>query len=253
MIIFEDIYKAFGARVVLEGVSLSVPTGDIRFIIGTSGAGKSVLVKHLIGLVRPDRGKVILDGQEITHLSEKGFYPVRMKCAMVFQHSTLFDSMSLIDNVMLPLRKHKQLSKAEAEKEAMYRLEQVQMHSEAQRYPADIGDGLRKRVAIARALTLDPKYVIFDEPTTGLDPLAAINVDELIRELSEEFNVTSIVVSHDLRSIFTVADKIAMLYNGKVLLDGTPDDFRRSSNEVIRQFIEGRATGPMEFPKASGG
>lgn len=253
MISFENIHKAFGARVVLQGVSLTVPKGDIRFIIGTSGAGKSVLVKHLIGLIRPDSGRVCLDGQDITNLSEKGFYPVRMKCAMVFQHSTLFDSMSLIDNVMLPLRKHKKLTKGESEKEAMYRLEQVQMHSEAKRYPADIGDGLRKRVAIARALTLDPKYVIFDEPTTGLDPLAAVNVDQLIRALSDDFNVTSIVVSHDLRSIFTVADRIAMLYNGRVLLDGTPDDFRESRDLVVRQFIEGRATGPMEFPKASGG
>ena len=253
MISFENIHKSFGSRGVLQGVSLSVPTGAIRFIIGASGAGKSVLVKHLIGLIRPDQGRISLDGEDITHLTEKGFYTVRKKCAMVFQHSTLFDSMSLIDNVKLPLRKHKNLTSSEAENEAMYRLEQVQMAKDARRYPADIGDGLRKRVAIARALTLDPKYVVFDEPTTGLDPLAAVNVDQLIRELSDEFNVTSIVVSHDLRSIFTVADQIAMLYNGQVLLDGTPDDFRQSDDSVIRQFIEGRATGPMEFPKASRG
>ena len=232
---------------------MEVPTGAVRFIIGASGAGKSVLVKHLIGLIRPDEGRIMLDGEDITHLTERGFYAVRKKCAMVFQHSTLFDSMSLIENVKLPLRKHKRLTQAEAEKEAMFRLEQVQMEREASRYPADIGDGLRKRVAIARALTLDPKYVIFDEPTTGLDPLAAVNVDQLIRELSQEFNVTSIVVSHDLRSIFTVADQIAMLYNGQVLLDGTPDDFRATDDPVIRQFIEGRAEGPMEFPKASRG
>jgi len=128
-------------------------------------------------------------------------------------------------------------------------LEKVEMHEEAERYPSDIGDGLRKRVAIARALTMDPEYVIFDEPTTGLDPLAAANVDRLIKELAERSGVTSIVVSHDLRSIFTVADRIAMLYKGRILLDGSPDDFRNSSNPVVRQFIAGEAEGPMEFPK----
>ena len=250
MIEFKDIHKAFGAKVVLKGVSLTVETGAILFIVGTSGAGKSVLVKHLIGLLRPDSGRVLLDGEDITDLTEREFYPVRKRCAMVFQHSTLFDSMSLLDNVALPLRKHKRMTQAEARVEAMRRLEQVDMQDEADRFPADIGDGLRKRVAIARALTMDPEYVIFDEPTTGLDPLAAANVDRLIRQLSDDFGVTSIVVSHDLRSIFTVADRIAMLYKGEVLLDGTPPEFRKTAHPIVRQFIEGRADGPMEFPSA---
>lgn len=250
MILFQNISKAFGPKVVLRDVSLSVETGDVRYIIGTSGAGKSVLVKQLIGLIKPDAGRIFLDGEDVTDLSEREFYPVRKKCAMVFQHSTLFDSMTLAENVALPLRKHKQMKQKAALDEARNRLEQVDMHREAQRYPADIGDGLRKRVAIARALTLDPEYVIFDEPTTALDPLAASNVDRLIRQLSDDFGVTSIVVSHDLRSIFKVADRVAMLYKGVVLLDGTPDDFRRSSDPVVRQFVEGRADGPMEFPGA---
>ena len=249
MIEFRQIHKAFGTKVVLRGVSLLVDTGQILYIIGTSGAGKSVLVKHLIGLLRPDSGRVLLDGEDITDLVEREFYRIRKRCAMVFQHSTLFDSMTLQQNVALPLRKHKGLTRKESMSAAMERLQQVDMHREAKRYPADIGDGLRKRVAIARALTMDPEYVIFDEPTTSLDPLAARNVDRLIRQLSDEFGVTSIVVSHDLRSIFAVADRIAMLYKGEVLLDGGPDEFRSTENPIVRQFIEGRAEGPMEFPR----
>lgn len=249
MISFQNIVKAFGPHRVLDDVSLTVPKGQILFIIGTSGAGKSVLVKHLVGLIRPDAGRIYLDDVEVTSLSEMALYPVRKRCAMVFQHSTLFDSMTLLENVALPLRKHKGLTTKQAGVEALRRLEQVGMAEEAAQFPADIGDGLRKRVAIARALTLDPEYVIFDEPTTGLDPMAAESVDSLIRELSDRFQVTSIVVSHDLRSIFKVADRIAMLYQGKVLLDGSPADFRATTDPVVRQFIEGRPEGPMVFPR----
>ena len=245
MIEFRNIFKSFGSKHVLRDVSLTVEKGQILFIVGLSGAGKSVLVKHLVGLMKPDGGQVLLDGIDITHLSEKAFYPVRKRCAMVFQHSTLFDSMSLVENVQLPLRKHKGLTGALARSAALGFLQRVQMDHMADRFPSDIGDGLRKRVAIARALTLDPDFVIFDEPTTGLDPMAAANVDKLIRELSEEQGVTSIVVSHDLRSIFTVADRIAMIYQGEIRLDGTPQEFRTTSDPVVYQFIRGLAEGPM--------
>lgn len=245
MIEFRNIFKSFGSKHVLRDVSLTVEKGQILFIVGLSGAGKSVLVKHLIGLMKPDGGQVLLDGVDITHLSEKAFYPVRKRCAMVFQHSTLFDSMSLVENVQLPLRKHKGLFGAEARTAALGFLQRVQMEHMADRFPSDIGDGLRKRVAIARSLTLDPEFVIFDEPTTGLDPMAAANVDKLIRELSDDQGVTSIVVSHDLRSIFTVADRIAMIYQGEIRLDGTPDDFRTTSDPIVYQFIRGLAEGPM--------
>ncbi len=252
MIRFENVSKRFGTHQVLDDVSLTVPKGRILFIIGTSGAGKSVLVKHLVGLIRPDSGRIFLDDLEVTQLSEKALYPVRKRCAMVFQHSTLFDSMTLAENVALPLLKHRKLDPETADAEALRRLAQVHMEASARRYPADIGDGLRKRVAIARALTLEPEYVIFDEPTTGLDPVAAANVDQLIRSLSADFGVTSIVVSHDLRSIFKVADRVAMLYQGKVLLDGPPSAFRSTTDPVVRQFIEGRPEGPMRFPRARG-
>ncbi len=246
MISFRNVKKAFGPKQVLLDVSFDVGDGEVFFIIGASGVGKSVLIKHLIGLLYPDGGEIWLDGEEISRFDERRMYPVRMKCAMVFQHSTLFDSMTCAQNVALPLRKHKGLKPKEALSEAKRRLEQVRMADFAERYPAELGDGMRKRVAIARALTLDPRYVLFDEPTTSLDPVSARRVDRLIRQLSDELGVTSIVVSHDLVSIFTIADRIVMLYKGHVALLGTPEDFKSSDDGVIQQFINGRAEGPME-------
>lgn len=246
MIRFIDIHKRFGTRDVLSGVSLDVDTGEVLYIIGTSGAGKSVLVKHLIGLIRPDAGRIMLGGQEITWLTEKQLYPVRKQCAMVFQNSTLFDAMTILDNVALPYRKHFALKQSEARARAAEKLDLVGMRRFAAQLPGELGDGLKKRVAIARALTMDPSYVIFDEPTTGLDPQAAAQVDALIRALKHDTGVTSIVVSHDLRSIFGVADRIAMIYQGTIRLDGTPDAFRTSPDPIVRQFIEGRPEGPME-------
>src|SRR5882672_7396578 len=208
MIEFKNIAKSFGAKQVLDDVSFSVRRGEVFFIIGASGVGKSVLIKHLVGLLYPDAGEIWLDGEEISQKDEIAMGPVRKKCAMVFQHSTLFDSMSCAENVALPLRKHKGLSMKAALAEARQRLAQVHMADFADRFPAELGDGMRKRVAIARALTLDPEYVLFDEPTTSLDPVSARRVDSLIRELSDELGVTSIVVSHDLVSIFSIADQI---------------------------------------------
>lgn len=247
MIEFVDICKAFGPKVVLDGVTLTVEQGDILFVIGKSGAGKSVLVKHLVGLIRPDSGRIFFEGKEITAFTEKDFYPLRMRCAMVFQHSTLFDSMTLVENVALPIRKHLGLGHAESLDRAMEKLKLVHMEDRAHIHPGDIGDGLRKRVAIARALTLEPAYVIFDEPTTGLDPVNAVRVDRLIREMSDTTGVTSIVVSHDLRSIFGIADRIVMLYQGKVRLDGPPAAYRDSGDEIVHQFVNGLAEGPMEL------
>ena len=246
MIEFIDIHKSFGPKQILKGINLTVNKGEIFFIIGASGAGKSVLVKHLIGLLQPDSGRIFLDGVEVTALKEKDFYPIRKRCAMVFQHSTLFDSMSLVDNVALPIRKHKRVKIKEARRQAMEKLALVGMDDEAERYPADFGDGMRKKVAIARALTLDPDFVIFDEPTTGIDPISANMIDKLIRRLSDVHGVTSIVISHDLRSIFGIADRIAMIYQGTFLLDGTRDDYRNTDNPIIQQFINGLPEGPME-------
>ncbi|PIE66013.1 MAG: ABC transporter ATP-binding protein [Deltaproteobacteria bacterium] len=247
MIEFVDIHKSFGPQEVLAGVSISVDRGKVLYVVGSSGAGKSVLVKHLVGLLRPDSGRILLDGQDLTGLTERDFYEVRKKCAMVFQNSTLFDSMTVLDNVALPYRKHFAMKRAEAYRRALAKLSLVHMEGAAGRSPADLGDGLKKRVAIARALTLEPQYVIFDEPTTGLDPLAAANVDDLIRSLRNDTGVTAIVVSHDLRSILTVADRIAMIYQGRIRFDGTPEAFRASRDPVVDQFVNGRPDGPMKI------
>lgn len=244
---FIDVCKAFGSKVVLDGVTVTAHRGEVLFIMGKSGAGKSVLMKQVVGLLRPDSGRILFEGQDITGFTERDFYPLRKRCAMVFQHSTLFDSMSLVENVALPIRKHKGLSRGASLDAAMEKLALVQMEHMAHHSPAAIGDGLRKRVAIARALTLDPEYVIFDEPTTGLDPVSAVRVDRLIRRLSEQTGVASLVVSHDLRSFFGIADRAVMLYHGKVLLDGSPQAFRDSADPVVEQFINGRAEGPMEL------
>ena len=243
---FTGIYKSFGDNHVLRGVDLQVDAGEVFFVIGQSGAGKSVLVKHLIGLLRPDRGRIHLDGQDVTDLKEKEFYPIRKRCAMVFQNSTLFDSMTLVENVALPIRKHMGVSEEEALEMAGEKLKLVGMKRYSERFPADFGDGMRKKVAIARALTLDPEFVIFDEPTTGIDPISAAMVDKLIRHLSDHVGVTSIVISHDLRSIFGIADRIAMLYQGKLILDGTQEDFKNSDDPIVQQFIQGLPDGPME-------
>jgi phospholipid/cholesterol/gamma-HCH transport system ATP-binding protein len=248
MIEFRGVTKSFAGKAVLKGVNFSVGRGEVMFIIGTSGVGKSVTIKHLIGLLRPDGGEILLDGSRVDDLAERDLYPVRKRCAMVFQHSTLFDSMTLLENVALPLRKHRKLSEQAAQAEAMKRLEQVHMRDFAHTYPSELGDGTRKRAAIARALTLDPEYVLFDEPTTGLDPVSARRIDKLIRELANEHQVTSLVVSHDLVSIFTIADRIAMIYRGVAHVVGTPDELRRSTDPVVQQFISGRSDGPMETP-----
>jgi phospholipid/cholesterol/gamma-HCH transport system ATP-binding protein len=250
-IIFENIHKAFGPKVILKGVDLEIGTGECFFIIGGSGVGKSVLIKHLIGLLYPDEGNIYLGEKkpenEISRKSETEMYPVRMRCAMVFQNSTLFDSMNAVENVALPLRKHKGLSMDQALQQAMVQLEKVHMQDFAKSFPAELGDGMRKRVAIARALTLDPEYVLFDEPTTSLDPISARRVDEMIRELCDVVGVTSIVVSHDLVSIESISDRIAMLYKGTVRLLGTWADFANTDDPVVRQFIRGEAEGPIEL------
>jgi phospholipid/cholesterol/gamma-HCH transport system ATP-binding protein len=248
LISFQNVKKSFSGKTVLDGIDLEVRAGEIFFIIGTSGVGKSVTIKQLVGLIRPDSGAIWLNGERVDQLPERALHPIRKRCAMVFQHATLFDSMTLIENVALPLRKHKKLSEHEAEKEALRRLEQVHLAALAQAYPAELGDGTRKRAAIARALALDPECVLFDEPTTGLDPVNARRIDKLIRELSATLHVTSIVVSHDLNSIFGIADRIALIYRGKVHTIGTPEQLRASPDAVVQQFIRGDSDGPMETP-----
>ena len=243
---FVDVRKAFGDRVILDGVSFTITPGEVFFLIGASGVGKSVALKHLVGLLAPDAGEVWVEGIEVSRLGEDAWLPVRKRVAMVFQHATLFDSMTCLENVALPLRKHRRLSPRDAGAEALRLLQRVHLGEMAERYPAELGDGLRKGVAIARALALEPAYVLFDEPTTSLDPVSARRVDRLIRELADGLGVTCVVVSHDLASIFSIADRIAMLYRGQVRILGTPPELLASPDAVVAQFVRGQADGPME-------
>jgi phospholipid/cholesterol/gamma-HCH transport system ATP-binding protein len=245
---FRNVCKAFGSKQVLRGVDLAIDRGEVMFIIGTSGVGKSVTIKHLVGLLRVDDGEIWFDGDRIDTLTEREFYPIRKRVGMVFQSSTLFDSLTLRENVALPLRKHRGMRQKQAVEEAARRLEQVHMQDFMDRYPADLSDGMRKRAAIARTLTLEPEVVLFDEPTTGLDPVSARRIDNLIRELADDLGVTCVVVSHDLVSIFSISDRIAFVYQGRIHSCGTATEFRQSEDPVVQQFISGESSGPMETP-----
>ena len=245
---WREVTKAFGGKAVLKGMNLAVNKGEVMYIIGTSGVGKSVTIKLLLGLLRIDGGEILFDGQRVDTLPENKLAALRKRIGMVFQSSTLFDSMTLAENVGLPLRKHGKLSHAASLVEAKKRLDQVYMGEFAERYPAELSDGMRKRAAIARTLALKPEVVLFDEPTTGLDPVSARRVDRLIRELAEKLGVTAIVVSHDPPSIFGVADRVAFLYKGIVHVVATPAELRASPDPIVQQFINGQSSGPMETP-----
>jgi phospholipid/cholesterol/gamma-HCH transport system ATP-binding protein len=257
---WKSVYKAFGDKPVLVGMDLAVIKGEVLYIIGTSGVGKSVAIKLLLGLLRVDAGEIWFDGARVDQLPERQLAGLRRRVGMVFQSSTLFDSMTLAENVALPLRKHQALSHAKAITEARARLEQVYMADYADRYPAELSDGMRKRAAIARTLAVcpagqaepgrlhsGPDVVLFDEPTTGLDPVSARRIDQLVRELAKT-GITAIVVSHDPPSIFGVADRIAFLYQGVVRALATPAELDASPDPVVQQFIHGRSAGPMETP-----
>jgi phospholipid/cholesterol/gamma-HCH transport system ATP-binding protein len=245
---FKNVTKSFGDKAVLRGMNLVVNKGEVMFIIGTSGVGKSVTIKHLVGLLRIDAGEIWFDGKRVDQLHEGALAGLRQRVGMVFQSSTLFDSMTLAENVALPLRKHHGMRQAAALEEARKRLAQVYMAEYADRYPAELSDGMRKRAAIARTLALGPEVVLFDEPTTGLDPVSARRIDRLIRELADKLGVTAVVVSHDPPSIFGTADRVAFLYQGTVHVVATPAELTSSSDPIVQQFIRGRSAGPMETP-----
>ena len=245
---YRAVAKAFGGQPVLRDMSLAIRRGEVMFIIGTSGVGKSVAIKLLIGLHRLDHGEIWFDGRRIDQLAERALVPLRKRIGMVFQSSTLFDSMTLAENVALPLRKHRRLALPAALDEARRRLAQVYMAEHAERYPAELSDGMRKRAAIARTLALDPEVVLFDEPTTGLDPVSARRIDRLIRELASGLGVTAVVVSHDPPSIFGTADRVALLYRGITHVVATPAELRASTDPIVQQFISGQSSGPMETP-----
>jgi len=240
MIDYEHVSIILGGRQILHDVTFSINEGEMFCIVGRSGVGKSVMIKQLVGLLIPDEGSIRFEGQEVVGMDEARLTELRRACGMVFQHATLFDSMTCVENVALPLRKHYKLPALRARERALGYLAQVGVEHLAYRDPATLGPGLRKLVAIARTMTLEPKAILFDEPTTGLDPLAARKFDALVTGPLAESRVTQVVVSHDVRSVFDIAERVALLHEGRLRFLGTVQELADCEDSVVRGFIEGR-------------
>jgi phospholipid/cholesterol/gamma-HCH transport system ATP-binding protein len=235
-----EVRKAFAARVILNGISLEVRDGETLAVIGQSGAGKSVLLKTIVGLLEPDRGSVLVDGQQVSKLTREELYELRRKVGYVFQFAALFDSMTVFDNVAMGLRRIATLSETEIEQRVQESLQRVDMSGFAQRMPGQLSGGQRKRVGLARAIATRPKYLLYDEPTTGLDPVTTAVIDELILRMARELGVSGVVITHDMKSAFRVANRIALLYNGEIRFVGTPQEVEATRDPVVRGFVEGR-------------
>ncbi|MEW6444404.1 MAG: ABC transporter ATP-binding protein [bacterium] len=245
MIQIVDLHKSFAGVPVLKGASLEVPDGKIAVIIGGSGAGKSVLLKHIIGLIRPDSGQIYVDGKDICRLSGWELRETRKKFGMLFQASALFDSMSCGENVAFPLREHTRLREKEIRARVRDMLAKVGLHGIEEKYPAELSGGMRKRVGLARALILEPEIVLFDEPTTGLDPITSSVINRLILSTQKRLGLTFILISHDVGGAFELADRIAFLYKGRIVVEGTPQEVRGNPDPAVQQFISGSAEGPI--------
>jgi len=245
MIRIRGLKKKLGAKQVLNGVDLDVETGESIVIMGRSGTGKSVLLKHIIGLMTPDEGSIEVDGVNIVGLSERDLNEIRKRFGMLFQGAALFDSMTVGENVGLALVEHLRLPRPEVRRRVAERLEWVGLTGVEGMKPASLSGGMRKRVGLARAIAMDPRYILYDEPTTGLDPILAGSIVELIKSLQSRLGVTSIVVTHDMASAYKVADRMAMLDGGRIVFSGTPDETRQTRDPLVRQFIEGSSEGPV--------
>ncbi len=240
--------KSFGAQKVLQGVDLELPLGQITVVIGRSGTGKSVLLKTLMGLMRPDGGSILIGGQDITRLGDRELMRVRNRFGMVFQHAALFDSMTVFDNVAFPLREHdRKMKEAEVKRRVDAALADVGLAEAGHKWVHELSGGMRKRAAVARALVRKPEFLLYDEPTTGLDPIMTAHVDELIRSAQDHTEgLTSLIISHDMQATMRIADKVAMLHEGRIIHEGTPEDFQTSSHPVVRQFVDGKLEGPIQ-------
>ncbi len=248
MIAIRGLRKQLGDKLVLAGLDLDIPTGRNVVVMGRSGSGKSVLLKHIIGLMAPDAGRIEVDGQEVTGLDEAEWNEVRKRFGMLFQSSALFDSLTVGDNVGLPLREHTGLDAAEIRRRVTERLSWVGLKDVESMKPASLSGGMRKRVGLARAIAMDPDYILYDEPTTGLDPIMADVINRLIRSLQQRIGITSIVVTHDMASAYHVGDVLALLHEGRIVFTGTPDEARATKDPLVRQFIEGTSDGPVGPP-----
>jgi len=245
MIELKEVCKSFATHKVLDNMSITINTGETKVIIGRSGCGKSVLLKHIVGILKPEKGDVFINGINITKLSDRELKSILMKIGMVFQGGALFDSLTVAENVGFGLLEHFKLSM----KEVLMRVEEslalVELCGIGNLMPSELSGGMKKRVALARALCIKPEIILYDEPTTGVDPITADAINELIRSLHDKLKVTSVVVTHDMKSAYRVADRIAMLYNGKIIAEGTPSEIQNMTHPVVHQFINGLATGPI--------
>ncbi len=247
MIELRNVYKSFGNHHVLRGVNLTVAAGEGMVVIGGSGTGKSVILKHIIGLMQPDAGEVIIDGQNLADLSERDLFEFRKRFGMLFQGAALFDSLTVWENVAFGLKEHRFLAKDEMMEIARQKLTKVGLSGIEEKMPADLSGGMKKRVGLARAIAMNPKIILYDEPTTGLDPIMSDVINQLISEMNRDLAVTSVTITHDMKSAYSIANKIAMLYHGEILEVGTPEEIQNSDNPVIQQFIHGRSEGPIQI------
>lgn len=247
MIRFVDVHKSFGENQVLRGLNLEIKKGETLVIIGQSGSGKSVLLKHMIGLLRPDRGQIYINGVDVTALrEEKELYAIRKKFAMLFQGAALFDSMTVAQNVSFGLERYTTHPPEKINKIVTECLDIVGLRNVEHLMPFELSGGMKKRVGLARAIAYNPEIILYDEPSTGIDKIRANAINDLINRLKEELNVTSVVITHDMDSTFKVADRIGMLYQGEIIEIGTPEAIKRSKNPFVQQFIRGDAEGPLE-------
>ena len=246
MIRIVDLHKYFGEIRALRGVNLEIEKGETMVIIGQSGSGKSVLIKHLVGILKPDRGEIYVDGEEITHLKEDELPRITRKFGMLFQGAALFDSLTVGQNVSFGLERYTDSSPEEIQELVAESLAKVGLRDIENLMPHELSGGMKKRVGLARAIAYRPEIILYDEPSTGIDPIRADAINELINLMKEELKVTSVVITHDMVSSYKVADRMAMLYEGRIIMTGTPGEIRNSENQVVQQFIHGRAKGPIE-------
>lgn len=247
MIRLSNVHKSFDSQQVLNDLSLEIPTGQITAIIGPSGEGKSVLLKHMIGLMKPDSGRIEVDGESILNIRRSQLNRIREKFGMLFQNAALLDSMSVFENVAFPLREKTRLSSDEIEQRVRSALEHVGLKNVNGKYPDELSGGMKKRVGLARALLLNPKIILFDEPTTGLDPIIKRAIHQLIKDTHAQFGFTAVIVSHEIPEIFDIAQNVAMLFRGKILQIGTSDEIRGSTDPTVKQFITGSLDGPIQL------
>ncbi len=235
-----DVHKGFGPKQILRGLSLTVEEGETVSLVGFSGAGKSVTLKHIVGLLRPDKGTVRVDGQEVPKLSRDELYELRRRAGYVFQFAALFDSMTIAENIAMGLRKLGGMSAEQIRERTEESLTRVDLKGFEPRFPAELSGGQRKRAGLARAIAFRPKYLLYDEPTSGLDPVTTTVIDRLILRMRDEIGVTSLVITHDMASAYRISDRIAVLYEGKVIETGTPEEIQNSENDIVRGFVEGK-------------